>query len=567
MPHQKIRSKKKILMIDQEETTIVSCLYDIRSRESSMIEDEGETIKTIDDYLEHGRHMLSVPFPMVIYTDSQYIFKEVQQHRSELGLAEKTRIVLLPLEETFFYPYQDRLRQLQLCTEFKIHNLSPKKDTPLYVIVNNNKFDLLDRTLTDNPFSTNFFLWMDFGIQHCAHSTPEEWQAIARDWPPILTANSSQIHQLCIHAVARPPSMSWREYFQIIYHHRAGGLFGGHRTPLLEYIRLFKHKWDQILNEGWWQLDEAIMTIITEEHPTMFRFWYGDYDGLISNFVHSQRSWRCVFAMIQHHLQSADYEKSEQILQTLDPVMTARTDRSDPDFLRYLALRVWSDYYQWDGRFSSVLESILEEPALIPTEWLLAQSNNLRFYKQCRTFFLRWATIHPGNQGAVRSITHSTREETEWVGWSKRAADVLRACELSHHAYPLDDMMESSTTWATIYEMLREQFEERTDEEAVRNLYRLLELGGKKVFFLVIADPATTIKKSIEEEMLAESIQYLRRCYPRLDIQMVCLHMNPTVNIVPRTEMRMCSLFSPNNVPEDEMIQAWLRQLTTRSDD
>ena len=73
--------------------------------------------------------------------------------------------------------------------------------------------------------------------------------------------------------------------FQYIYHHTAGGLFTGSKENLLKYSELFKQKTQQIYNEEWYQIDEAVMTMIQRENPDLFDFFYGDYQGIISNYL------------------------------------------------------------------------------------------------------------------------------------------------------------------------------------------------------------------------------------------------------------------------------------------
>lgn len=293
--------------------TLVTCLYDIRKKEESSC----LSIRSLHDYLSLSIPMLSVCLPMVIYTDDEMIVEHVYKTRLDRGLIEKTWIVRLPFEHTFFYKDLDMLKQRM--KTFSIHNWNKEKDTPLYVLLNNNKFDFLERTLHDNPFNTDFFLWMDMGIQHCTHATEQEWLDVSQSWSWFISLDKQHIHQLRIHTVLKSPDMSWKDYFQVIYHHVAGGLFGGYKDRLVEYIQLFKQQWETILyQEEWWQLDEAVMTIITETYPEKFRFFYGDYDGLLSNFIHTKKSFPLVFQTAQRYLESENYLLARQVVDSIE---------------------------------------------------------------------------------------------------------------------------------------------------------------------------------------------------------------------------------------------------------
>ena len=294
--------------------TITTCLYDIRKKEGSTL---SSSITQIKDYLELGRHVLSIHLPMVIYTDEETIVEHVYKVRKEFGLLEQTLIVRLPFEKTFFYKDLEMLKKRM--SEFRLTNMNAKKDTPLYVLLNNNKFDFLFRTMSANPFQTDYFVWMDMGIQHCAQATDDEWKEIENTWLGLLKCEKGKIRQMKIHNVSKTKDASWKDYFQTIYHHVAGGLFGGHQDCMYEYIQLFCDQWNRMLyEEGWWQLDEVVMTILSETHPEKFSFFYGDYDGIITNFVQTRKSFLLVLRMAQWHLDARQYDMARRVLASID---------------------------------------------------------------------------------------------------------------------------------------------------------------------------------------------------------------------------------------------------------
>lgn len=307
--------------------TITTCLYDVRKKEGNT----SEHVKK--DYLGLGKHMLGIRLPMVVYTDEEYIVDYVYRIRMGYGLIDKTWIVRLPFEDTLFY------KDLGLLTErmqqFHITNINKDKDTPLYVLLNNNKFDFLSRTIEQNPFQTDYFLWMDFGISHCSNATPHDWLTVSQEWPLFIQNNDKLIHQLRIHLPSKPNGVAWKDYLNTIYHHVAGGLFGGHRDVVLEYSQLFYKQWRVILDqEHWWQLDEAIMTIIADQHSEKFRFFYGDYDGIVSNFIHVKKMSYLVFQTAQRYLDRDQPQLAARVLKTID----RRYIQDQSDMERYIVM-------------------------------------------------------------------------------------------------------------------------------------------------------------------------------------------------------------------------------------
>ena len=146
--------------------------------------------------------------------------------------------------------------------------------------MNNNKFCFVEHAIKLNHFKSTHFVWMDFGINHVAIATDyiHQWISTVPD----------KIRQLCINPYIE--DIEPRKYFQNIHHNCAGGLFTGSAVNMLKYTELFKKKTEQIYSEGWYQIDEAVMTMVQRENLDLFDFFYGDYDGIISNYsapVHS----------------------------------------------------------------------------------------------------------------------------------------------------------------------------------------------------------------------------------------------------------------------------------------
>jgi hypothetical protein len=207
-----------------------------------------------------------LPFPIIFFIDeNEETYDAIYNYRKELGLLDKTYINTCDFKTTYFYKYVDRLKELQ--SQFNIINGQIEHETPLYVILNNNKFDCIDKTIKINPFNSSHLIWMDFGINHVAESTEH-----INGW---INKVPDKIKQMCINPFIenRVP----KEYFRCIYHNMAGGLFSGSIDNMKKYSELFKNKTDEIYNDNWYQIDEAVMTMVHRDNPELFDLFYGDY--------------------------------------------------------------------------------------------------------------------------------------------------------------------------------------------------------------------------------------------------------------------------------------------------
>jgi hypothetical protein len=501
--------------------TITTCLYDIRKKEGSTC----QNISTLQNYLELSRHMLRVRLPMVIFTDEEEIVAHVYKTRLEYGLLDRTMIVRLPFEQTLFYQDLDMLKQRM--EEFQIVNWNRDKDTPLYILLNNNKFDFLKRSMEMNFFHTEFFLWMDMGLQHCTKATEKEWLDISETWPSFIQQDREHVHQLRIHTVAKPDDMEWKDYFRMIYHHVAGGLFGGHRDRMEEYIRLFQDQWHKMLyEEKWWQLDEAVMTILTETYPEKFRFFYGDYDGMLSNFIQSKKSFGLVLQTAQRHLDARKYDLSDHVLATLDFDCLVGTEYYE----KAVNMKICNDYYVRDGFLSPMLSEILSHHD-IPLKVLLEQLPNIRHLSDpsLSSFFARWAFQNPQNDWAVRQWSQIPQRHTfSWQHLGPFSKTILNEKKEENISSPFECLGEDP-------EKLLDHFQSQfgsLPETDICSLYNLLEADDQNVFFLW-STPSflTTQNHDIQQQQsydrsILHVYQFLKRNFPQLNFFMICLYAN-----------------------------------------
>jgi len=579
--------------------TLVTSFYDVRAKEGGVV---GDT-KTIDTYLELGRStLLRLDLPLVFFTDNMRVYQEVVQQRTALKLMSKTLVVWLPFEETFFYRDKEILQER--IQSFPIHNRNADKDTALYVIVNNNKFDYLDRAIAMNPFGTSYFLWMDYGIQHCASTPPEVWNALPASWGALLHSSGNEVvHQMKVHQVQKDPQQPWRDFFQTTYHHIAGGCFGGHSTALQRYSCLFKEKLRQILEEGWYQLDEAIMTMISEEHRSLFRFWYGDYDGIVTNFIRTERCWALCFRMVQVYLDQRNYEESEKVLASLDGVMLDRDVRiMDDSFLRFVGLRICNDFYRWDGHLSKTLETILlgEQLDYFSLQWIHLQSGNLRHYRDTATmrFLGRWCWRDPINDEARQAwaLFREKATECQWIPMGNRYLSVLalEKSDLRKESFPLDYLevrpdqvlqlltrqfqdffTDGSNT--NSYGIRFDAFKDSTVDQnkalfrrRIRRFYASLETPTCPVVFLhtteSFLESSTSTSPSAYDEQIVEISEFLERNYPDLDFRILCIMTNRTFHkasprIIPFTLYTPLSFTKEQETMYREGVYTWMQQM------
>lgn len=140
-------------------TTIITALFDINRQN---FKNQNLALKSIEDYLPWFKKTLQLNCPMVIFTEEK--LKEfVLENRPK---NYKTDIIIQKLEEIPYYKYKDQINTIINSREYKSKIQHPDRiecNLPEYSIIQYSKFEWLSIVSEKNPFSTNYFFWMDAG--------------------------------------------------------------------------------------------------------------------------------------------------------------------------------------------------------------------------------------------------------------------------------------------------------------------------------------------------------------------------------------------------------------------
>ena len=215
----------------------------------------------------------------------------------------------------------------------------------MYIILNNNKFDFMESAIELNPFKSSHFVWMDFGINHVAKN-----MELIHEW---ITKVPDKIKQLCINPYTE--NNSPKDHFQFIYHNMAGGLFSGSSEKLLKYCNLFKQKTEEIYNDNWYQIDEAVMTMVQRDNPELFDLFYGDYQGIISNYLSPIHDMELILKGSQKYI---DNNKTKEAFTILFYCLKYFQDNPNSNLVFYfIQQNIIVDYY---NNNQSLLDDIIK---------------------------------------------------------------------------------------------------------------------------------------------------------------------------------------------------------------
>jgi len=555
----------------EKNITIATCLYT-----NSNLDNE--------DYIKLIQNVLKIRLPMVIYHDNNSMIEKIIKTREEFGLKDLTKTIFLPIEETYFYTDINVLTECM--DEFNVINTNRNLANPENVIYLNSKFDFMERTIFSNPFGSGFFLWISIHTEECVNflryedydpTTEEQWECIWKEWPDIICKDYEHIHQLQIQNVEKPSSMPWKEYFQMIYNHVSVNLFGGHGSIVKEYIDLYKQQWKRMLyEERWWQFPEAIATIVAETYPEKIRFYYGYYDGIISNFVESKRCLKLLLRLIQRHFNKRRYEYSDKLIKTIDPTIDWTTD-----FVyykrRYLEFRVINDFYRLEGKLSNyVIDLFLNDKFLqeIPHDWIIENISNLKYFNDpnVMSILTKWSFYNHVNKDPLQQwkdfFTGCNGESWVAIGDTPLSSFALLQNNLAIYDISLKNNEDQLPKHILKYFRLR--FNGNMTDDII-NLYKALETSGRPLIFFHTT--ATFLKEDKHDDndydkSLADLCKYFVRNYPKLKFRIVSLYTNRKWSISTCAQILNFYIETPNQFNlsiYDNCICHWLKQLLLQS--
>jgi hypothetical protein len=204
-------------------TTIVSCfIKDVNNIK----------YRTTDNYLELGKLLIDSDIPKVIFMNQSLIDSIKYYNR------ENTIFIPFEKEDLFFYKYKNNI------TDFSLNTGNLDKDTLDYMLLINNKTEFIQTAIKLNPFHTDQFIWVDFGLKYIMNFSDDDYMKYISNlihksyenvrissWlDPRIYNNGTDIYK----------NVEW--YF-------AGGIFGGSSQKLLLFSDKCREKVKQVIQE------------------------------------------------------------------------------------------------------------------------------------------------------------------------------------------------------------------------------------------------------------------------------------------------------------------------------
>lgn len=260
-----------------DDWTIVTAFFDLRKYKLSH-ENEQENADSIDEYISNSKFVMSLDVNLVIYCD-EHLEDVFKKYRKEYGLLHKTFIKPISLEESPYYEYRDLIRENR-------KNIKPSADprnTPLYFVTVSSKFHVIKDAITQDYFNTSalskksYYAWVDIGLAKVTGAHKDQ----------LYRALSVKREKCSFCYIDYTPEEIMRDPNIYYSHGRCGtacGFFTGERDNMLTLCDLFKDMFTDTVTKGYGHAEEQLIPPIYHDQPSLFEFYFGDYNELLANY-------------------------------------------------------------------------------------------------------------------------------------------------------------------------------------------------------------------------------------------------------------------------------------------
>ena len=218
--------------------------------------------RNIEKYIEFGKKLCKININKVIFIE-EIIYNAYFKDETY----ESTTFIFTSKEQLYLYKYNENENDLinfnKLCTDNK------SKDTIEYMFVQNNKTEWIREAIDKNPYNTNHFIWIDFGIFHIINDDELFNECICK-------FKNKSYENIRIGACNFTQALSIYTNIHWLF---LGGIFGGSSKKLLEFADLTKRKCiETIQNKNTIMWEVNIWYLIYLEHQDLFDTYIANHN-------------------------------------------------------------------------------------------------------------------------------------------------------------------------------------------------------------------------------------------------------------------------------------------------
>ena len=217
--------------------------------------------RSVDDYIKYGRKLLQQSVNKIIYIERNVY----DMYYAEEIWDANTTFRYITDADLFLKEYDDYVTKFDVITDH------PEKDTKEYMYLMCNKTEWMRRAIAEDPYSSENFVWLDFGIYHMIRNEDVFNESIykisCKSYDKIRIAGGEK---------------SDGESSRLVNWFFLGSIFGGDKSTLLLFCNMMKDLCIEIVqdeNRIYWEVN--VWYLIYRDFPEWFSIYRANHDETI----------------------------------------------------------------------------------------------------------------------------------------------------------------------------------------------------------------------------------------------------------------------------------------------
>lgn len=251
--------------------TIVTAYFNLTKREDASPEIRARDFRY---YMKHANMTMALDQNLVVYCDSESL-DNLKTLRPKHLLTEKTKFVIVEFEDIEivknFYE--------KIVSNRKHKKSADPRNTASYYLFCMSRYELLLKTISENPFNSTHFAWCNICIERMNWKNEIVFPRIWREFRDKFS--TCYIDYQPKDLVIDNPEEYYRNGGRCSM---CSGFFTGSKRYMREFcceiISAFKEMCELKLGHA----DEQLFSIVFFKKPEIFEFYYGDYTEMIVNY-------------------------------------------------------------------------------------------------------------------------------------------------------------------------------------------------------------------------------------------------------------------------------------------
>lgn len=246
--------------------TIVTGLFNVKRLEGS------SGLRDMSFYIKDNFAM-GLDLNMIIFCEKD-LYLDIWKLRKNKNLLSRTYFIVMDFTDFPLSKYTERIRKNREGDSHYINH----RNTPTYFTLVASKFWMMQKSMSINPFNSAYYAWIDFGLGY--NFNPSNI---------FLSKNLTHFRDkfsLCyIDYTSEGIMRNNKEYYKKDRYGTACGFFTGNIYYMSKVCEDFNFKVVKLIESGYGHAEEQIIPLIYLDHPEWFKFYFGDYPHIITNYT------------------------------------------------------------------------------------------------------------------------------------------------------------------------------------------------------------------------------------------------------------------------------------------